>query len=230
MSERHIPLILLFIGLAMLFTPHAYQPLPERPQPPRPAEVPAPTPPGPPILETFQGAPQLSLFPRLGDFRPEDGEERLPFWHTYREHLMKISGMVEADPVSGNRIFLYRGINGIDSVGHFAPLAVAPNTKYRIGIKLKAELPEGATTGLGLLEYKRFLWVGEQYPESLHQEFFLASTELVRVNRTNDWQSYQFDFTTGPQTQMIHLVLFREGPASDRVPVLVDNISVLPEQ
>jgi hypothetical protein len=229
MSERHLPLILLFLGLTLLFTPHDYQPLPERPQPPKASAVEAaPTPPGPPVLETFQGSPQISLFPRLGDFRPEDDDkERLPFWKTYREHLMKISGMVEADQVTGNKIFLFRGIKGIDSVGHFAPLAVEPGTDYKIGLKLKAKLPEGATTGLGILEFRQFLWIGEQYPESLHKEFFLGSKELLRINRTKGWQSFQFAFTTGPETQMIHLVLFREGPASDRVPILVDNISLL---
>ncbi|WP_303722158.1 hypothetical protein [Malonomonas rubra] len=213
----------------MLFTPHDYQPLPNRPKPSQLSSDQQPTPPGPPVLETFQGSPQLSLFPRLGDFRPEDDEDRLAYWRTYREHLMKISGMVEADPVSGNRVFVYRGIKGIDSVGHFAPLAVEPNTHYKIGLKLKADLPDEATTGLGILEYKQFLWIGEQYPESLNNKIFLGSTELLRVNRTNDWQSFQFDFTTSAQTHMIHLVFFREGPASDRMPVLIDNISVMPE-
>lgn len=222
MLERQIPYLVLALSLLLLFTPQSGKP-PLTGQPSRPE----PQLPGPPVLETFQGAPQLSLFPRLGDFRPADGDERLAYWRTYREHLLKTSGMVEADPVSGNKIFIFRGIKGIDSVGHFAPLAVKPNTNYRVGLKLKAELPEGASTGIGVLEYKQFLWIGEQYTERQHQQFFLNHQELLRVNRTEDWQSFQFDFTSGPQTRMIHLVLFREGPATDRKPVLVDNISVL---
>lgn len=222
MLSRAIPYLLLALSLLLLFTPLSDKPPLTRPQLPQ-----EPQPPGPPILETFQGSPQLSLFPRLGDFRPERDDERLAFWSTYREHLLKISGMVEADPVSGNKAFIFRGIKGIDSVGHFAPLMVKPNTNYRIGLKLKAELPEGATTGLGLLEYRQFLWIGEQYTELQHQQFFLSQRELLRVNRTNDWQSFQFDFSSGPNTRMIHLVLFREGPATDRMPVLFDNISVL---
>ena len=104
----------------------------DRPQLPGPQEPLPRTPPTPPLLETFQGDPQLSLFPRLGDFRPEDDDERLPFWKSYREHLLKISGVVKADAVSSNRIFSFRGIKGIDSVAHFAPLAVQPNTRYRV--------------------------------------------------------------------------------------------------
>lgn len=219
LPERLTPYLLLFLSLLLLFTPIEEKPVPQT--------TGKPTPPRPPVVETFQSSPQLSLFPRLGDFRPEDDEDRLRFWLSYREHLVKISGLVEIDPTTGNKAFIFRGIKRIDSVGHFAPLEVKPNTSYRIGIKLKAELPEGATAGLGIIEYKQFLWVGEQYPESLHKKFFLANRELLRVNRTDGWQSFDFEFTTGPQTGMIHLVLFREGPASNRMPVLVDNLSVL---
>lgn len=201
----------------------------DRPQLPGPQEPLPRTPPTPPLLETFQGDPQLSLFPRLGDFRPEDDDERLPFWKSYREHLLKISGVVKADAVSSNRIFSFRGIKGIDSVAHFAPLAVQPNTRYRVRLKLNAKLPEKASTGVGLLQFRQFLWLGEQYPESLHTQLYLSSQELLRVRETDDWQDFDLQFTSGPETKMIHLLLFREGPASDRNPVLVDNISVMEE-
>jgi len=186
---------------------------------------PEPLPPGPPLMETFQASPQLSLFPRLGDFRPEDGAARLPFWKTYREHLLKISGVVEVDPGTGNRAFSFRGIKGIDSLGHFAPLAVAPDTRYRLTLKLNVDLLAGATAGIGVLEFREFIWVGEQYPQSLHQEYFLAASELLRLAQSGGWREYALPFTTGPETRMIHLVLFREGPA-DRRPVLIDDISI----
>ena len=53
-------------------------------------------PPRPPIFEDFQGAPQLTLFPRAGDFRPEEGSDRLPYWNTFIEHLIKVTGVAEA--------------------------------------------------------------------------------------------------------------------------------------
>lgn len=224
MPERLIPYLLLFLSLLLLFTPLSDKPALTGPQP-----APEPTPPGPPILERFQGAPQLSLFPRLGDFRPEDGEDRLPYWNTYREHLLKISGVIETDPATGNRAFAFRGIKGINSIGHFAPLAVEPNSSYRIELRLNVDLPDGETTGVGILEYNDFLWVAEQYPESLHQQVFLYSQELLRLNKTDAWQNYQLSFKTGAQTRMIHLVLFREGPVSSREPVLVDDIAVKAE-
>lgn len=224
MFERFSPYLLLLLSLLLLLTP-----LSDKPLLTGPTTRPEPVPPRPPILETFQGSPQLSLFPRLGDFRPEAAEDRLPFWQTYREHLLKTSGVVKTDPVSGNQAFSFRGIKGIDSIGHFTPLAVEPKQTYRVGLKLKAELPEGASTGVGLIEYRQFLWVGEQYPESLHQQFFVGNQELLRISHTDDWQDFQLSFTTGPETRMIHLVFFREGPSSDRQPVLVDNISVLDE-
>ncbi len=76
----------------------------------KPAEPPAPTghiqqavpqqaeersdPPAPPIFEDFEGMPQLSLFPRAGDYRPEDGDEKLPYWATFIDHLRRTSGVV----------------------------------------------------------------------------------------------------------------------------------------
>lgn len=42
-----------------------------------------PAPPTPPLREDFEGAPRLSLFPRLGDYRPADEDtEQLALWHT----------------------------------------------------------------------------------------------------------------------------------------------------
>ncbi len=213
--------LILALALILLFLPPDVQlPLPAK------DKAQKPTPPGAPLLETFQGTPQLSLFPRLGDYRPEDGDERLLFWRSYRDHLLQLSGVVKENAISGNRIFSFRGIKSIDSVGHFAPLAVQPNTAYRLRLRLNTQLPEDATAGVGLLEYRQFLWLGEQYPESLHKEIFVASQELLRINATDGWQDFELRFTSGPETRMIHLVLFREGPASDKNPVLVDNISV----
>ncbi len=219
-TERLGPYILLLLALVLLFTSpgeHSYQT--------GPTSEPAPSPPEPPIRETFQGAPQLSLFPRLGDFRPEDDEDRLPYWRTYREHLLKISGVVLTDQSSGNRAFSFRGIKGIDSIGHFTPLAVEPNRSYMLNLKLKAELEEQATAGIGLIEYREFLWLGEQYPESLHRQIFLSSQELLRLQKTDGWQEFQLPFQTGPKARMIHLIFFREGTA-DRAAVLVDDVRI----
>ena len=89
---------------------------PAPPPDPAPAQEPAfpaeegPRPPAPPLVETFDRAPQLSLFARIGDFRPEEDDEvRLPFWRTYIEHLLQTSGVVKADPVSGNLDILVVG-------------------------------------------------------------------------------------------------------------------------
>ncbi len=188
-----------------------------------------PNPPAPPVLETFQESPQLSLFPRLGDFRPEDGDERLPFWNTYREHLLKTSGVVLTDTVTGNRAFSFRGIKGIDSTGFFAPLVVEPGKNYRLKLKLKAELEDGENTGVGVIEYRDFLWIAEQYTESLHQEYYLDVQELLRTNKTKGWQDFQLKVKTGSETRMIHLIFFREGEAVSREPVMIDDISIVAE-
>ncbi len=206
----------------------------ETPPPAAPATAPAPaedaalsdqTPPAPPIFEDFQGQPQLSLFPRVGDYRPEDEEtERLPFWLTFIDHLRRISGVVKADD-DANRAWSFRSIDTVDSIAWFAPLAVEPATSYKVSCRIRADLPEQASTGIGILEFDRFLWLGEQYPQSLFTEAHRATREGVRLSGSIDWRSEEFTFTTGPDTRMIHLVLFREGP-QDRNAVLFDDIRV----
>jgi hypothetical protein len=185
----------------------------------------APTPPAPPIHEDFQGEPKLSLFPRAGDFRPEDDDnERLPFWRTFIDHLNRISGLVKAQE-DDNRAWSFRSIDTIDSLGWFSPLAVEPNTDYTVSFRIKAELPEDAAAGVGILEYNEFLWVGEQYTESLHKDHFRGSRAGTRLTGSIDWEEHSFNLTTGPDTHMIHLVLYREGWHS-REGVLFDDIEV----
>ena len=190
-----------------------------------------PVPPSPPITEDFEGAPKLSLFPRLGDYRPEaDDKQALPFWNAYLEHLERTSGVVQI-PVplgQGVRAFSFRSVAGLDSLGFFSPLAVEPETTYRVNARVKTELPEGGETGIGILEFDQFLWLGEQYPHSLAKQHQTGAQQGLRLTGHNDWEPQSFTFTTGPKTRMVHLVIFREG-AQDRTPVLFDDISVVEE-
>lgn len=182
-------------------------------------------PPAPPFLEDFEAAPRISLFPRLGDYRPEnDDEVALPYWRTYLEHVTRTSGVVQLPPpLPRGRVFSFRGVAGLSSIGFFSPVAVEPGSTYRVSALFKAELPEGASAGLGILEFDEFLWVAEQYPRTLDALHRTGSREGVRLTGRTDWQERAFAFTAGPKTRMVHLVLFREG-AADRAPVLVDDI------
>ncbi len=183
--------------------------------------------PAPPLFETFDGAPQLSLFPRIGDYRPEDDDSvALPYWRTYLEHLVKISSVGAVDG-GGNRAFALRGIKGLDSVGFFSPLAVSPETTYEVSFRARTRLPEGGTAGVGVLEYDRFLWISEQYAETLDRQHRRGMHAGVVLSGVNDWERHAFRFTTGADTGMIHLILFREG-AVEREPVFFDDIRIEP--
>jgi hypothetical protein len=180
-------------------------------------------PPKPPIFEDFQGNPQLTLFPRAGDFRPEEGSDRLPYWNTFIEHLIKVTGVAEDQP-TGNRGWAFRSIKTIDSVGFFSPLEVEPQSTYQISFKLTTELPEEASAGIGILEFNEFLWIPVQYTEELFQKHYRGIHEGIRVTGTTA-DEHTFTVTTGPETHMIHVVLFREG-AHDRNNLLFDDIAV----
>lgn len=180
-------------------------------------------PPRPPVFEDFQGAPKLSLFPRAGDFRPEDDSDRLPYWNTFIEHLIKVTRVAE-EQTSGKRGWTFRSINTIDSVGFFSPLAVEPQSTYQVSFRLTTELPEGASAGIGILEFNQFLWVPSQYTEELHNKHYRGVHEGKRVTGTTSDQ-HTFTFTTGPETHMIHVVLFREG-THDRNSLMFDDIAV----
>lgn len=201
----------------------------QAPHPPVAAEAAPPeeTPPAPPIFENFEGKPKLSLFPRLGDYRPEnDDETALPFWRSYLQHVERTSGVVPLpSPVGRGRVFSFRGVADIPSLGFFSPLAVEPGTTYRVDALVSAALPEGGSAGIGIIEFDEFMWIAEQYPKSLAEKHQTGAREGVRLAGRADWKPVSFTFTTGPKTRMVHLVFFREGTA-DRQPVMVDDIRV----
>ncbi|MDT8441994.1 MAG: hypothetical protein RQ723_10080 [Desulfuromonadales bacterium] len=189
-----------------------------------PAEQPDPgPPPSPPLFEDFQGEPQLSLFPRAGDFRPADDSENLAYWATFIDHLSRVSGLVEKSE-TGDRAWRFRSINTIDSVAWFSPVAVEPATGYQISFTLQADLPEGASAGIGILEFDRFLWIGEQFTEEMFEQHFRGSREGARLTGKIEGEQ-SFRFTSGPETGMIHLILFREG-THDRDGVIFDDIRI----
>lgn len=181
-------------------------------------------PPQPPLYEDFQGQPQLSLFPRAGGFRPAVDSDQLPYWETFIEHLVKMTG-VAVDQASGDRAWVFRGINTVDSVGYFSPLAVTPQTTYDVSFRITSDLVAGASAGIGIIEFDEFLWIADQFTEEIHKKHALGAKEGQRLTGKNDRLKQAFTFTTSPQTKMIHLILYREG-AHDRNNVLFDEIRI----
>jgi len=184
-------------------------------------------PPTPPIREDFESEPKLSLFPRVAGTRPQEQEEGYPYWSSFIEHVARTSGPIMDNTPESKRCWALRGIGSIDSVGFFAPLAVKPATRYQVTARIKTDLADGASAGIGVIEFSKFLWVGEQFTEAQLQQYALRNVEGVRLTGKRDWTPVSFELTTGDQTGMIHLILFREG-AKDRNPVLFDDIAVVP--
>jgi hypothetical protein len=190
-----------------------------------------PTPPGVPVTETFEREPQLSLFARVASFRPaDDDKEGLGFWTTYIDHIQRTSGMRPKSGRDNSNGWTIHGIKGLSSVAFFAPLAVKPSTRYHVSFDFKGDLPKNASAGIGVLEFKEFLWIGEQFTEELSKKYQSGASPGIAVKSKNDWQSYNFDFTTSPQTGMIHLILYRDGNMDREKPVFFDNIAVTATQ
>lgn len=183
------------------------------------------TPPAPPLREDFEGAPKIRLFPRVGSFRPESGSEAVAFWRVYIDHLVRTSGPVPAPRRQSRVSWSLRSIRGLDSVGFFTPIAVEPGRRYQVRLKMKTDLPPGARAGVGVIEFDRFLWIGEQYPESIFRQHVLGIRPGVQIEGRHDWQALAFTFTAGARTHMVHLVFFREGTA-DRRAVYLDDIEI----
>mgnify|MGYP001496559261 CR=1 FL=1 len=191
------------------------------------SKAPKPSPPAPPLREDFEGKPVLSLFPRVGDFQPDTDDERHPYWLTFIEHAQKVAGLVHSQEPDNNA-WSFRSVNTVDSLGFFSPVAVKPLTNYTVTFRILSGLPDEANAGIGILEFNEFLWVGEQYTESLYKQHFRGGQEGIKiVGKTEDWQEESFQFTTGPETRMVHLVLFREGEHS-RNGVMFDDIAIEP--
>lgn len=187
----------------------------------------APTPPGVPVTETFEREPQLSLFARVASYRPaEKDSEGLGYWATYIDHIQRTSGMRPKSGRDNSNGWVIHGIKGITSVAFFAPLAVKPTTRYHVSFDYKGELPKDASAGIGALEFKEFLWIGEQFTEELSKKYQSGAFPGIAVKSKGEWQSYSFDFTTSSQAGMIHLVLYRDGNMDREKPVFFDNIAI----
>ena len=233
--------LIFFLCLSLILPTIGCQKETEPPQPAAPASAPSPSagettppyadstnqppPPSPPIKENFDGEPKLSLFPRVGDFAPEEDEkEKLGYWVTFIDHLVRISGPVKKEK---GRAFAIRGIKTIDSIGFFAPLAVEPDREYRVSYRIWCKLPKGVVTGIGYQEYSQFLWIGEQYSKSISQKYFRGAREGLRLSGKQEGKTQQFTFRSGPETRMVHLIFFLDGEP-DREPVIIDDIEVVP--
>ena len=180
-------------------------------------------PPRPPLRETFQEEPKLSFFPRIGDFQPPRDSQRHPDWRSHINQLVKVTGVAE-NAADGSRGWVFRSLNAIDSLGYFAPVAVEPGRIYQVTFKLIADLPAGATAGISVLEFDEFLWIGEQYTEETYSRHFRGVHEGRRL--TGKGHGIQaFAFSTGPETRMVHLVMFREGTHDDNS-LMFDDIEI----
>lgn len=181
-------------------------------------------PPAPPIREDFEGEPKLSLFPRVGDFAPEDADkEGQAYWATFIDHLVRTSGTVKG---KNGTAFAIRGIKTIDSVGFFSPLVVTPDTSYRVSFRFWGKLPKGGQGGAGILEFDEFLWIPGQYPKSLSEKHYQRAQIGVQLTGNHDGAPQSFSFRTGLNTRMVHLVFFREG-TPDREPVVIDDVEIV---
>ena len=180
-------------------------------------------PPRPPLRENFQAEPKLSFFPRVGAFQPPRDSGRHPDWRTGINQLVKVTGVAE-NAADGSRGWVFRSINAIDSLGYFAPIAVEPDRIYQVTFKLIADLPAGASAGMSILEFDEFLWIAEQYTEETYNRHFQGVHEGRRL--TGKGHGMQaFVFATGPETRMVHLVMFREG-THDGNSLMFDDIEI----
>lgn len=194
---------------------------------PLPVTSPEAPPPGPPVRETFDGEPQLSLFPRTGAYRPEeDDRDGSSYWTAFIDHIVRTSGMRAGSGRNGSKGWEIRGFKGLESVAFFAPLGVKPATTYRISFDFKGELPKDGSAGLGALEFDQFLWIGDQFTKSLCEQHQTARYPGVSLKGNNPWKSHTFTVTTSAKAAMLHLILFRDGPMDREKPVFFDNIII----
>lgn len=185
-----------------------------------------PTPPAPPVSESFEGKPQLTLFPRVGAYRPEpDQTKQLGFWNTFITHLTRTSGVVLSDKGGSNHVFSLRGVGGINSSGYFSPLAVEPGRSYRLSFRDRGELSADEQAGVGLLEFDQFLWIPGQYTESISKQHLVGRQQLLKLQSSDTWQQQHAIFTCGPKTRMIHLIFYRDGKVN-RKPLQLDDIRI----
>ena len=171
----------------------------------------------------MKGHTSRSFFPRIGDFQPPRDSQRHSDWRSHINQLIKVTRVAE-NAADGSRGWVFRSLKAIDSLGYFAPVAVEPGRIYQVTFKLIADLPAGASAGIRVLEFDDFLWTGEQYTEETYSRHFRGVHEGRRL--TGKGHGIQaFAFSTGPETRMVHLVMFREGTHDDNS-LMFDDIEI----
>jgi hypothetical protein len=125
-----------------------------------------------------------------------------------------------------SRGWILPSLVGVESLGFFAPLAVRPGASYRVSFDFTGELPKGGSAGIGVLEFDQFLWVGEQFGQTLLKEHQTGVHPGVRLTGKQKWASHSFTFKVSPRGGMIHLLLFRDGKTDRKQPVRFDNIAI----
>ena len=200
----------------------------EMPPSPSPVAQKTPEPPSPPLFESFDSEPRLSLFPRVARFRPEsDHPEEFAVWSQLIDHLSRLGGARPGTGTAGSTGFSVRALQELESVGFFSPLEVEPSTKYTLEFDIRGVLPEGGKAGAGILEFEQFRWIPAQYTETEMKEGFLRDLQLAEFAGAETWRHYKLSFETSPLTGMIHIVFYREG-TTNRDSLYFDNISITP--
>lgn len=168
-----------------------------------------PPPPAPPIFETFDSEPQLSLFPRIGESRPVN--EKIDYWQKHIDAFLETSGFAQGKGVNGSNGWTLRGSKSFVSSGFFSPLSVERKTNYRLSFDSKADLQEGGQVRVVVLEFREFQWIGEQYSQNQLDNNLIKSRSGFIVKGKHNWERHNFDFTTTSNTGMIHVSLLFEG-------------------
>ena len=79
----------------------------------------------------------------------------------------------------------------------------------------------------GLLEFREFLWIGQQFTQYEVRKYLLGDNSGARIHSSTDWDHYQFTFQAGPETRMIHLIFYLDGENGND-PVFFDDIRIEP--
>jgi hypothetical protein len=117
------------------------------------------------------------------------------------------------------------GIKGLSSVGYSTPIIVEPSRNYRVEFWMKSGMGNDEEGGVGYLEYDTLIPTRQQLTQVENARHIVGGEDSVRIKGEHGWKKFTFDFTTGPESEMVHVFFYREGDPGPG-PLIFDDISI----
>ena len=181
------------------------------------------------VHEDFEASPQLPLIPRVAgiDFGVDGSDQdRVAMRAAYELLFTRVSGVAPGMGLGGSAGLVLRWVPMSSLVGYAIPQVVKPSARYRVGWSmLNGALQPGEAVSVVVEQFDTVEATGMQFMMSYVNTHSVHRETMAQIDAAQPWTRHGFEFSTTPNTHMVHIVFFRSG-APNPEPVRFDDFTV----